>query len=123
MAKINRPKRVFIGPKPYKVHWDEKAWLNRPDTESPRSAWGLTVHQKAEIYISPELNEYNKRETLLHECLHALFACSGSDIRNAVGNGNAEFDFEEYVISRLEGPMMGLLLQNPKLLAYLVIGE
>lgn len=122
-VNVRVPKRVKIGARVYSIDMTADGWVNRPDQDHDRTGWGQTYHKKMQIFINPELSEYARRETLMHEVLHCLYAVSGADVRNSVGHGNDEFDIEEYTVSRLEAPMMSFLIDNPELVAYLVIGE
>lgn len=123
-VKIRQPTEVKVGARTYTIDWSQDGWQKSQDGEhDARSAWATTNHEKLTIHIKPTLASYNKRCTLLHEILHALFSITGADVRNAVGNSGEDFELEEYLICRLEEPLMSVLIDNPELLAYLVIGK
>jgi len=120
---VKYPKSVKIGAKSYDIFWSADEWMNRPEDKREDGAWAMTNHPKLGIWISPDLHPVNKRETLLHEILHCLFAGSGGDARNMTMNNTVDhFDIEEYVITRLEAPLFAVLQDNPGVLAYIVIG-
>jgi len=123
MPRIKYPKRIKFGAKSYKVHWSADDWVTRPEDNRIDGAWGLTDHQKLGIWISPELHETNKRETLLHEILHVLHANSGGNVLNdMIPKHEQATDAEEFIVSRLEAPLMSFLVENPAVLAFIVIG-
>jgi hypothetical protein len=123
-VRIKYPKRVKIGAKSYKIHWSAEDWLNRPDENRKDGDWALTSHPFLGIWIFPELHPQNKRETLLHEILHCLYANSGGDVRNIAMNQASEagMDLEEYMVCRLEAPMMAWMVDNPGVAAFIMIG-
>lgn len=122
-VKIKYPKSVKIGAKSYKVHWSADAWLNRPDEKKQDGDWGMTNHGQLGIWILPDLHPMNKRETLLHEIIHTLYASSGGDVRNIAVNHSVEsLDIEEYTVCRLEAPMMAWMIDNPAVVAFIMIG-
>lgn len=122
-VNVRKPTSIKVGALTYTVHWSAEEWLERPDEGRNEGDWALTNNPKLGIWIWPELNEQNKRGSLLHEVLHTMFAVSGANVRNAVGAGDEHFDIEEYTISRIEGPLYAFLIDNPEVLAYIMIGE
>lgn len=123
MPRIKYPKRVKIGAKSYKVRWDADSWVSRPDERKEDSCWGVTDHKTLQIWINPELHPANKRETLLHEVLHCLFAATGGDVSNdQMPKHDHSSEAEEFIISRLEAPLFAVLADNPAVLAFIVVG-
>jgi hypothetical protein len=121
VAKTIRPKSISIGAKSYKVFWKESDWLHRPNAAKDESCWGSTDHMTLGIWINPIINEQNKRETLLHEVLHAIHGSSGGDIATeAMGHMDGVVDTEEYIVSRIESHLFGFLRDNPAALNYLL---
>lgn len=120
---VGYPESVKIGAKSYQIHWTAEEWMERPDEKREEGAWALTSHPKLGIWILPELHPVNKRETLLHEVLHCVYASSGGDVRNMTMNHASDtLDIEEYTITRLEAPLMAFMIDNPDVLAFIVIG-
>lgn len=123
VPRIKYPKHVKFGAKRYKIHWDAESWTNRPADEHPESAWGLTDHRSLGVWINPTLHRVNKRETLLHEVLHILFSCSGGDVvSDVLPKHEHANEAEEFIVSRLEAPLMAFLVDNPAVLAFIVVG-
>lgn len=122
MPKIDRPKTLQIGAKSYKCHWSADEWMERPNqAEAPSSCWGVTDHIRLGVWISPELEEQNKRETLLHEALHCLHAASGGEVATeALAHMTGPNEAEEFIVSRLEAPLYAFLRNNPEALAYIL---
>lgn len=120
---IKYPKYLKIGAKRYKCHWSAEEWLNRPAEDRQESGWGLTDHKVLGIWINPELHEVNRRETLLHEVLHILHATSGGDIvSDMIAKHEHSHEAEEFIVSRLEAPLLLFLMDNPAALAFIVVG-
>jgi hypothetical protein len=120
---VKYPKRIKFGAKSYKVHWSAEDWVSRPEDKREDSCWGITDHQKLGIWISPELHPTNQRETLLHEILHVLHACSGGDVvSDVLPKHEHANEAEEFIVSRLEALLMAFLVDNPAVLAFIVIG-
>lgn len=122
-TKVKYPTEVKIGAKSYKVHWTAEEWVDRPAEERAESCWGVTNHIKLGIWINPELHPTNRRETLLHEILHCLFAGTGGDVATMVlEHMHGPKDAEEFMVSRLEAGLFAVLQDNPGLFAFIVVG-
>jgi hypothetical protein len=120
---VKYPKHVKIGAKRYKIHWSAEDWINRPADDKPDSAWGLTDHKTLGMWINPELHIMNRRETLLHEILHILHACSGGDVvSEMLPKHEHSSEAEEFIVSRLEAPMFAWMIDNPAVVAFIMIG-
>jgi hypothetical protein len=122
-VKSTYPTQIRIGSMVYSVHWSREEWDTRPDHPKANDDWGLTNHPKLGIWISPDLDEQNKRGTLLHEALHAIFAATGADVRNTINAAGEGFDVEEYTVSRIENPLLDFLVNNPSVVAFITNGE
>jgi hypothetical protein len=121
--RIKYPKRLKIGAKSYKIHWSADEWVNRPAEDRQESCWGVTNHILLGIWINPELHPTNKRETLLHEAMHALHANSGGDIlSDMLQHSHDSHGAEEFIVSRLEAPLFAFMVENPAVLAFIVVG-
>lgn len=101
------PRRVWIGPHPYKMSYDSET-LEREGRERGHSLAGLSNHVDQEFSIDPSQAPTGERETVLHEVLHAVFALT-----------ELSGDVEEDTISRLSPAMLDVLRRNPRLVAYL----
>lgn len=120
---VKYPKSIKIGAKSYKVHWTAEDWINRPESQRGDSDWGVTDHKLLGIWINPELHPMNRRETLLHEILHALHANSGGDVlSDMLPKHEHSSEAEEYIVSRLEAPLLAVMIDNPSVIAFIMIG-
>lgn len=122
-VNVGIPGGCKVGSVVYTIHWTEEEWRNRPEDGRLDGEWGSTHHDSLDIYIKPSLAPAQKRSTLLHEILHTLFAISGGDVRNAINAAVDGFDIEEYTVERLEPVLMSFMIDNPEVLAYIMIGE
>lgn len=122
-VNVGIPTTIKVGAVEYTVHWDEEGWKNRPDDGRLDGEWASTHHDTLAIYIKPTLAPAQQRSTLLHEILHTLFAISGGDMRNAINAAVDGFDIEEYTVERLEPVMLRFLVDNPAVVAFIMIGE
>jgi hypothetical protein len=122
-VKVTRPNKFRVGSRVYAIKWDEESLEMAKFKGDDTGLWGCTDHASLTTYISPQVDQYNQRVTLLHEVLHCLFHTTGADVRNAVLVKDEDFNVEEYIICRLEEPMMSFMIDNPEVFAYLVVGE
>lgn len=89
---------IRIGSKPYRVEW-------RPPEDTDLS--GAIRYSEGRIIISPDVVEWDRRETLLHECLHGILTHAG------------ERNHPEHVIDKLGRGLIELFRTNPDLLEVL----
>lgn len=76
---------------------------------------GVTRTAKHRIHLSPAQDASSRRDTLLHECLHAIFYESGLASVLAVSD-----DDEERFIRLLTPWLLALLRDNPRLVIFLL---
>ena len=98
---IKFPEQVYVGPYTYKIVVRDKEWFD--DTE----AYGNTWIEKKIINVAQVSDPITQMDTLLHECLHALWSFYYLDEDKAK---------EEEVVSKFATGMMLLFTQNPALL-------
>lgn len=103
------PQKVKITPYTYTVRWDKvaQAALNAASFN------GQTLNDSLELLIANNLPPGTERDIVLHECLHALW--SQTDLAKRI-----DHEGEESVIWSLTPRLLGLLRDNPALVAYLV---
>lgn len=106
------PDKVKVGPLTYDVSDDS---LNHvlAEHDSQSRLDGRCHHAKQQIVLDPSLAAGQRRATLLHEVTHAALSVSGIRL---------EDDEEERIVRALEMPLLGVLRDNPVLVAYLVGG-
>ena len=108
------PQTVKIGVHVYAVTDDAGDWKDW-EHEHKRSGYcGGSDHQKLKIVINPEMLLSQKQDTLLHECLHAAYYCSGLEASMKADHD----DEQEVVIVTLTPWLHGLLMDNPELVRY-----
>lgn len=114
-----RPNKVKIGHAvlPIKYH-KESGWKGK---DYPMDKAGLSWWSGQEIHIRLEqegeaLGEAALKETLLHEILHMCWAVANMDGQGKV----AADDLEEWTVSNLSFPLMQVMVDNPKVFAYLM---
>lgn len=98
------PRVVYVGPHDLRVRV-----LKRLDVA------GQANIDQGEILIRNDLSPSNRRDTLLHESLHAVAYHSG--LRTTVLDGDS--DLEERIIVTLSPWILQLLQRNPSLVEYL----
>lgn len=105
------PQHLQVGPYRYRVTTDEDAIAHK-SVEQQTTLLGHTDPNALVILLNlGKSAPGNERDTLLHECLHALFAQTGqaTDMQ----------DDEEQFVRRLTPALLDLLRRNPRLVAYL----
>lgn len=76
---------------------------------------GQTDRDAGVITISNRLGPGRARVTLLHEVMHAMHGHTGQ----VIIAGDTADDCEENLISLWSGPLLGVLRDNPELVAFL----
>jgi len=112
------PSTVQIGSVAFRVTIDPDEWMRIEHKNQSKGNYGYTGFHEATMYINPESTPDTQRLTLWHEVMHALCeAVMGSpDWRHL---GKEKSDREEAVVSAFESPIVCVLRDNPKLVAYL----
>lgn len=113
MANIRRPRTVKIGHINFRILYvKEKDWR---DEEGDKC--GLTFPMQGEIWIRTDDNtlEANLQEITLHEIIHAIYHATSLAHYPKPKDG----DLEEYTVAMLSGPLLAVLQDNPKTMAYL----
>jgi hypothetical protein len=118
VTRAPEPDEVKLGPHTFKIYWSQTHW-NRLTLEEDGLGRlvGRTHHPKCEIYIKPGMSLSQSRDTLLHEILHVLIGTGvGLNYRVAIAE-NA--DLEEAIVATVTPWLLGVLRDNPAVLAYL----
>lgn len=108
------PKRVKVGPFRYSVavggvEWDQaRLASNDPDLV------GHADHATLTIAMRPGLVPGAEREVLLHEILHACSNAAGQPLECM-----SHEEAEENAVRVLAPPLLGVLRDNPAVIAYL----
>lgn len=107
------PTTVRVGPRTYTVTTDEATgW--RCQAEIQDRLAGCVDHTQGIIWIDGGACADEQRDTLLHEVLHAVFRLVGlhGDLGGTVT--------EEQVVGRVTPTLLGVLRDNPALVAALL---
>lgn len=107
MAKASsRPKRSRFMSSDYSIKWVERDTL----VVDGDTCHGATKHSRQSIEIELGQTHIQERDTVLHECLHQMFAASGLDLKP---------ELEERIVGFLGGAVIHHLHENPSLWRYL----
>lgn len=91
---------LIIGGTPYKV-------VEVEQIDHDPGIWGQTVYETHQIMIKKSLDDVRKRQTIIHEALHATFFESGYE------------SHEEEMVNRLSGTLSGIVLSKEKDISFL----
>lgn len=103
------PKAVQVGPHRYKLQIGRDA-IAKASHADGATLMGWTDKAAHRIAVDPDQSLSSQRDTVLHECLHA--------IAESVHIGLTPDD-EEALVRRLAPALLDLLRRNPKLTAWL----
>lgn len=102
------PKRITVGPYRFTLTLDENACLRDSVAQGSDHLFGLMLPFEQKIVVNPRQGDDMKRDTVLHEVLHAILLGMG-----------LEDDLEERVISTVSPALLDTLRRNPDLVEYL----
>ena len=103
-SRLHPPSPVKVGAFRYTVS-------EEPIPHEEQPAWGLTEPRSERITLEPGQSPNFKRDTFLHELLHACLFASGMPL------GHEE---EERIVSALTPILLDTLRRNPAVVAYLM---
>lgn len=111
---MQMPKRVQIGTQVWQI-------IERSRTQDGmlyEDNFGYTLSKENVIVIDSQIASSRKRQTLMHELLHAIRFSLTSPVHP---NKSAELDtWEHYFIAAYEEGLLLLLRNNPEVLMYLL---
>ncbi len=108
---IKLPEAVAIGPVSYSVR-EDAAYLASMRRHCNDHRYAETEFATTTMVIDPHLSPSRKRETFMHECVHALlceYNCQPEDDAK-----------EERLVESLGMALLALIRDNPSLIRYLV---
>lgn len=122
------PKAITVGPWTYTVTADADEIAKAADGNVPESGtWGaFSDHEWLTIGINPENASDVIRMSVLHEVLHCCLRISGAwptQYARLLAEAKHEdhgVDMEEFVVSGISGVLLGVLRDNPDLMAWLM---
>lgn len=112
MTKL--PSKVQIGSQTWEII--EKA--RKGDLSLSEDSFGYTMHRENLIVLDSSMSPSRKRQTLLHEILHAIRYSFGSPVTPRKTD-EAE-TWEHYYIAMYEEGLLLVLRDNPEVLDYLL---
>ena len=89
------------------------------DRLTERGESGVTFHESRRIEVADNLAAEPEREVVLHETLHAVMEYVGVNYDYAAEDPPGE----EQLVTRLAPALLALLVDNPRLVGYLVEGS
>jgi hypothetical protein len=127
-----RPSDVRIGPVRYAITWESEAIKSASDSADDRGDTGsngewiaYSDHEKMVIGLNPDHSDEYNRISLVHEVLHCCLRIAGV-WPNTYGRILAEardrdegVPVEEFTISAQAPTLLGVLRDNPGVLAWL----
>lgn len=108
---VKIPRRIIVGPFVYKVSDDPVDLVIRCREEST-DLLGHNSQRELIITIDPAQAPGQRRDSLLHETLHAVTQLTG--LASEWGQ-----ETEEAIVNRLSPVVLSVLRDNPRLLRYL----
>ena len=94
-----------VGPYTYTIEYRDEISESEPDL------FGLTLNRDHKIIVSTRQTDLALKDTMLHECVHAIFAASGLF---------REVDNEERVVAQASTWLLMLLRDNHELSRFLL---
>jgi len=112
------PSTIRVGSVTFRVTTNPDDWMRIEHKNQGNDAYGYAGYHEATIYINPESTPDTQRLTLWHEVMHAMCeVVMGSPDWHHLGKEKS--DREEAVVAAFESPIVCVLRDNPKLVAYL----
>lgn len=105
------PRKIHVGPHTYRVVHDSAA-MNAECRDAGTDLLGRCSHIEQKIHIEPKQHPSQKRDTVLHEVLHAVASLTA--LSSDWGD-----EREEEIVLRLTPALLDVLRRNPRLVAYL----
>ena len=106
---MKAPSKVVIAPYEFAVRFDQQ-------TMAAAGANGACMEDSQLILLAPNNGIGVERETLLHECLHAVWSQTFLDKKYPDDTANSP---GEVIISELAPRLFALMRDNPRLVRYL----
>lgn len=106
MAEWRAPRTVVVGPHSYTIR-------TRKGFYTDHDLYGATWHPKLEIGMDADVALSQAQDTLLHECLHAVFEHSG--LSHKMDSAK-----EEKFVRGLAPWILMMLRENPRLVEFLL---
>lgn len=86
-----------------------REWSLSFDLDADAEAYGMCYEEDAKLQVTPDLDRFMERDTVLHEVMHAILRMQGRPYTKA----------EEVYVTALATGLIAVLDQNPHLASYL----
>lgn len=116
------PTHIKAGHLVYKVCVGGSEWAEaqvHAGTDKDMALYGHTMHSTCVIALKPDQAPLMMKDTLLHECFHALNAAMGNPTTLWDTDEDADPDLEEKICSTFGSGVTMLLRDNPTLVTWL----
>lgn len=115
------PRFVYVGHRSYRLFLSKQKWAElRARQESAHGLLGQCDNEQLIIHVNPDQHPVELRETVLHECLHAIWDIVGSREELSAFRDEDERAHEERLVLKQAPRLLEFLLDNPELLAWLL---
>lgn len=114
---LKLPSKVQIGSQ----SWDITEKPRKGDLSLSEDSFGYTIHRENLIILDSTMSDSRKRQTLLHEILHAIKFSFGNPVTPKKTDDSDVW--EHYFIAMYEEGLLLVLRDNPDILAYLLNKE
>lgn len=106
------PGIVAVGRHVYKIVWHDSSFL-----QDGKEVLGATRFEEAELHVSTGQSPTMVKDTLMHECLHAIgYEVDALGFQNLVHDN---FNLEEHIVTVLTPRLLDFLADNPPLIKWL----
>lgn len=118
---VSPPRHIYVGHRVYELSLSKKKWTQlKAKQESAHTLLGQCDNERLIIHVNPEQHPIELRETVLHECLHAMWDIMGSREELTRMAEEDERSHEERLVLKQSPRLMEFLLDNPELMDWLL---
>lgn len=123
MKRGRIPRKVKIGVHTWRVKTGKRQAL-KFKLETDESTVGYCERRTLRIGLDTSVPKQIVRESMMHEVLHAVFACCGMPLDDPMPTfDDDKMQPEEFVVKLMSPVLLGVLRDNPELVAFLLEGE
>lgn len=116
---MTRPTRILIGGQPFSVEWQDQPGTRLHADSTDYWDLGTTIIAEQKIVIRTLQADYQVRDTVLHEILHAILNLTAQKDRFKDSLDDKKTP-EEPIVSAVATAMLTVLRANPELVAWLI---
>lgn len=116
---LRRPQMIWILGQPFSVRWEDAPGKRLHEDSDGYWELGTTVVDEQVVVIRSKQGEYQLRDTVLHEVLHAILNMTAQRDRFKPNDAHEKHP-EEPVVAAIATALLGVLNANPNLVDWLV---